>query len=310
MRILTIKEEAELTQAQLLNYYKELREFLINSPHDKCLTLGSLSFCENINPIVRDILKMATNYEVTIDGYNNIKGLTAIYASTHQSKWDHANLVIANPNHTIILNSSVLSPLYKILINANGGVYLDKSIEESRKNAKLECMRLLLQNKSITMFPESAWNLSPNKLHLPFRWGAVDMAKKTGKPIVPYVQYYIYDYAKLDGKERIKEVRIRFGRPIYVKETDSLLEKNEELSTAFATLKWELMEEFGTFLKPDNNMDLYHDFLAFSIRNLKNAGIDLDVETQNIFKANSYFYEEHPINAVMDEKQYKILVKK
>ena len=295
MIILTSKEEKKLTTKERIKYYEELKEYLLSTKHEN-LSKGSLTICPKLNPLIRKTLNELCGYKIYTEN-NDFKGLTGIYAYTHQDKYDHVNFVVANPNHTILLNSKVLSPLYKAMINMNGVVYVDKASKEDKNRVKLELTRLLLQEKSITMFPESAWNLSPNKLHLPLYIGMIDIARKTGLPIIPAVQEYEYKN-KNDGIEHIDYVHVKFGDPIYVKISDDLEEKLEEVSTAFSTLRWESIENKGLYRRDDITTEEYINFVRASINNLNKAGIDMAVEQQYIYGADNPFYKEHFLNAV------------
>ena len=301
-KILSSREERELNKQELLIYYKELRNYLISTKPEN-ITKGSLTICPVINPIIRKILECFCGYEIIVEGAEKIDGLVGIYAHTHQSNADHINLIASNPNHTILLNSSVLSILYKLVLCINGVIYVDKFDKESKNNAKTEMIRLLLQGTSITMFPESAWNCSPNKLHLPLYIGMVDIAKKAQVPIIPVVQEYIYDESKFDGKERIRKVIISYGEPIYVSEDDKLLEKLDEYSESISTMRWNLIERKGMYERKQISNSSYINFLKGIVRNLKNAGIDIEIEKKGIFGADDDFYLFHHLNAVdYDEK--------
>ncbi|MDD2378120.1 MAG: 1-acyl-sn-glycerol-3-phosphate acyltransferase [Bacilli bacterium] len=297
MKILTYDEEKILSNFELIKYYEQLKEYLISTPHEN-LTIGSLTICEKSNPFVRKTLNRYKKYEIFTEGNENIDGLLGIYAHTHQSKMDNINFIATNPNHTILLNSAVLNKFYKIILRINGVVFVKKSDNNDKKRVKLELMRLLLLGKSITMFPESCWNCSPNKLHLPLYLGVVDMAKKTGVPIIPVTQEYTYDETRQDGIERIKSVYIKYGQPIYVSKTNNLFEKLEEYSEAISTMRWDLIKEKGQFQREDINNFQYINYLQGIIRNLKNAGISIDVERQGIYGANDDFYLSHYINDV------------
>lgn len=306
MKILTLEEEKKLSNNELLAYYKELQSFLLKMPYSKNLSPGSLTICPKINNQVKKILKTFCGYKIETIGYENIKGITGIYAHTHQSKSDHINCVATNPNHTIILNSSVLSNFYKSVINFNGVYYVDKRNKASRNQAKLEMIKLLLENHSITIFPESTWNCSPNKLHLPMRFGLIDISKKSQKPIIPVVQEYIYDEKKQDGKERIKKAYIVYGNPIYVKYNDNLIEKLEEYSTAIATIRWNLIEQKGIFNRNNISNQQYINYMNGIKRNLRNAHIDINVEREGIYTSNDEFYLFHHINDVDYDKNGKL----
>ncbi len=125
---------------------------------------------------------------------------------------------------------------YKIILGFNGVYYVYKNSAESRRDSKLAMIKLGLDKKSTAIFPESAYCLSPNKLHLPFAYGIFDIARKSGQPIIPCVFEYFYDEEKLDGKKRIRLVKARYGSPIFVKENDSLDDKLNEYSAWISKL--------------------------------------------------------------------------
>lgn len=305
-KILSSQEERQLNNQELLVYYNKLREFLLSTKPEK-ITKGSLSVCPIINPMVRKLLEKFCGYEIVVEGAEKVDGLLGIYAHTHQSKADHINLIASNPNHTIMLNSSVLSIFYKLVLCINGVIYVDKFDKESKHNSKTEMIRLLLQGTSITMFPESAWNCSPNKLHLPLYIGMVDIAKKAQVPIIPVVQEYIYDENKYNGKERIKKAIIVYGEPIYVREEDSLLDKLDEYSESISTIRWNLIERKGIYERKNVSNESYINFLKGIVRNLKNAGIDIEVERKGIYGANDDFYLFHHLNAVDYDDEFNLL---
>ena len=304
--IIPFKEEQKLSNRELLNYYSKLRDYLKNTKHEG-LSKGSLTICPTINPLVSKVLNNCCGYEIEARYDSDINGLDGIYAHTHQSKMDHVNIIATNPNHTILLNSIILSELYKMILRINGVYFVDKSSKESKAKSKLEMIRLLLDDRSITMFPESAWCLSPNKLHLPFYIGIVDIAKKTGKPIIPVVQEYIYDESKLDGKERVKKVIVRYGNPIFVSETDNVFEKLEEYSEWISSARWDLISEKGLTNRIEINNELYINYLKSNIRNLENAGIDVNVERKGLFGANDEFYLFHHINDIAFDENGELL---
>lgn len=62
-KILSLKEELQLSQKVLLIHYSKLREYLLMTPHES-LTNGSLNVCKRINPIVRETLKKLCGYQI------------------------------------------------------------------------------------------------------------------------------------------------------------------------------------------------------------------------------------------------------
>lgn len=72
----------------------------------------------------------------------------------------------------------------------------------------------------INLSPEAMRNYT-NELLLPFKYGAVSMAKKTGAPIIPYA--ISGDYSLFS-----KNLTVLFGEPFYVGDMD-LYEANKKL---------------------------------------------------------------------------------
>ena len=157
-------------------------------------------------------------------------------------------------------------------------------------------IKLLLDGHSVAFFPESAWNLSPNKLHLPMNFGFIDIAKKTGVPIVPVVDEYTYDSSA--KKEKIKRIHIRFGKPIHVMRMDSLKDKLEEYQEAISTIRWALFEEKGIFRRDKLSNTEYINFVEENLKNLKMGGIDVNIEQKYSWNSESEFYVFHNYNLV------------
>lgn len=172
----------------------------------------------------------------------------------------------------------------------------DKSEKQNREGAKLDMIRLLLEGHSVAYFPESAWNLSPNKLHLDMSFGFLDIAKKAGVPVIPVVDEFTYEHnAK---KERITKIHTHFGKAIYISENDSLEEKLHEYSEKISTIRWDLIEEKGMEKRKDIPKTYYKDYLFGNIKNLDMGGIDINVERALLWHADDEFYKFHHINDV------------
>lgn len=101
---------------------------------------------------------------------------------------------------------------------ATGCISVDRSIHDS--NAKNKALEVLENGGAIGLFPEGTRNKTKAKL-LPFKYGAVSMAKKTNATIIPFG--IVGDY-----KFRSKNLKIKFGKPFKVGEM-SLEEANAKL---------------------------------------------------------------------------------
>ena len=103
-------------------------------------------------------------------------------------------------------------------VQAIGTIFVNRSSKASSKTARRTMIQTLLHGGNVLIFPEGTRNKTEQIL-LPFRYGAVRIAGKTGAKIIPMV------IEKL-GK---KSYRIAIGESIKVGVGDALEETNQEL---------------------------------------------------------------------------------
>ena len=96
------------------------------------------------------------------------------------------------------------------------------SVDRKKKNpeAKEMALEVLRQEKAICVFPEGTLNRTDGDI-IPFKYGAVSFAYKSGKPIIPFA---IINKAKLFSYK----TKVIFGKPYYVK-SDDLEKENKKL---------------------------------------------------------------------------------
>lgn len=114
-----------------------------------------------------------------------------------------------------------------------GTIPVDRSIKD--EDASQRAVEVLKRGGAIALFPEGTRNKTEAFL-LPFKFGAVSMAKKTGATIVPF---------GISGKfEKSKDnnLMIRFGEPFEVGDMD-LKEANEKLFKVVGDLMRENLKE-------------------------------------------------------------------
>lgn len=265
---------------------------------------------EQLNIVIKKILSKIIGNEVDIEGFSGAIDYPVIFASSHQDNMDLLNSILAIPHHFINLNSSSMKTFYKKAIELNGGVYVNRENSQSKGSAKNELISYLLNGYSVNMYPEGTYCLSPNKLHIPYHMGLIDIAQKTGRPIVPMVQEYEFAYND-KGKFYLKKVHIKFGHMLYVKPEDKLEDKLEEFEESMSSLAWDLMakitrenagKEFYT--RSDVSEQYYKDFLTYKKKQIENAGSSLEEEEKTIYGINDEFYNYFPINSVdLDSKR-------
>ena len=152
---------------------------------------------------------------VNIENIPKTRGI--ILAGNHTSKLDPL-LLMSTPNRCIhfLAKIELFSGYKKIFFNNLGIIPVDRS----KKNP--EAINLaneyLTDNRVIGIFPESTINKT-NDVIMPFKYGAVKMAKNTNSYIVPFAITKRYKFLK-------KSVTISFGKAYKVTK-DIETEKNK-----------------------------------------------------------------------------------
>ncbi len=296
-KILSYKEESLLDIEDLKKYYQSLKAYLVSKKFNVAKSTY-LHICESLNyKKVRKVIDTKKGYDLYIYGIENIPSGPVIFASTHQDYNDHFNVVLSIPEHIIILNTKNVTLKFKLLMAVNGIVYVDRTSDLSRFNSKIELMHYLAQNKSVVVFPEATFNCSPNKLHLPLHKGVVDIAKKMQVPIVPLIQEYTYDEQDATIKNVIS-CDVAFGKPIYVSYQDSKDEKINELSAAFSTIRWNLIEKKGDFQRVNISIQEYINYVLSRIDGWSKTKVSIDDERQMIYGVSDDFYLFHHANDI------------
>ena len=167
-------------------------------------------------PINKVFIKI---YKPTYNNLENIpKSSSVVLAGNHTSKLDPL-LLMSSTNRCIhfLAKIELFRGIKKYFFKNIGIIPVDRK----RKNpAALSLANKYLQDKKVIgIFPESTINKTKNII-MPFKYGAVKMAKETNSYIVPFA---------ITNKYKIlnKSVKITFGKPYKV--TRNIKEETEIL---------------------------------------------------------------------------------
>lgn len=159
-------------------------------------------------------------YRPEFEGRNNIpKSGSVILAGNHTNNLDAA-IMIAGPKrviHMLAKKELFKSKISNAFFRSMGCIPVDRKIHD--ENAKSEAIEVLKNNEVIGIFPEGTVNRT-NDIILPFKYGAVSFAKKTGAYIVPFT---------ITGKYKLfrRNIKITYGKAYKV--TDDLEIENKKL---------------------------------------------------------------------------------
>ena len=309
-KVLNYNEEKKLNLQEKKEYYKQLREYLLTREL-KVTTKGATTIAPKLKEITNDLAKMtckiftAKDAEIIYDGQENIPDGSVVFAQSHQGILDNFVWIPAIKQHCIILHGAEVNKLLLAAQLNSGLILVKKGDKENNLNAKLDQIEVLLKGHSVMCCPESTWNLSPNKLHLPLNFGFLDVARKAQCPVVPVVHEFTYDTTK--ETETITKVHTRFSKPIYINEEDNIFEKLAEYSEAISTMRYELIEEKGIEKSSNVSNQDYINFLKGNYKNLKLGKLDLEKEFKYIYRDDPDFYLFHHINDVPFDENGNLL---
>ena len=143
-------------------------------------------------------------------------------------------------------------PIYQGL-KMNGVIPLETKNRTDRKIAYNRAIELLQNGGNLLIYPEGAWNVSPNEVVMKTFTGTVRMAKETGVEIIPIgVEQY--------GKTFYFNVGENYGIDRNTSMSDD--ELNKQLRDKLATLKWEIMETQPMLKREELPDDYLEEFQA------------------------------------------------
>jgi len=162
---------------------------------------------------------------------NNIpKTNSIVLAGNHTSNLD-ALLLMSCTRRTIrfLAKKELCNTKIKKWFFKNVGII---PVDRSKKNPEVikEACKYLNNKEVIGLFPEGTINKTKDII-MPFKYGAVKMAKETNSMILPFA---------ISGKYKLfkKSVKIAFGKPYNV--TGSLEEENKKLENNVVNLLKEI----------------------------------------------------------------------
>ncbi len=127
----------------------------------------------------------------------------------------------------------------KLFDKIGAAIYVDRLNEESKKNAEEEIEIRVSNNKNVIIFPEGTRKdkdeEGKKKFLLPFKYGILSIAQKTGAPIIPMAINYKCGFLK-------KRTYVRIGKVMMIKPDDNLEIKKQILEEQIALLKLENIE--------------------------------------------------------------------
>lgn len=265
------------------------RKMKLNKPYDvKALKLGKALFPFFLRLVKIKRIISGGKINIIKNNYYKKNERPVIFAITHVGKYDIERAYEALNEHSILLFGTPEDVhgtfdgfmLEKLLVN-----YLDTNDKEDRKVVKHQMIKDLKNGANIMWFPEGTWNISPNLLVLPMRYGIIEVALEANAPIVPIALEYDLDN---------KIYYINIGKNFYANKYSNKIDAITALRDALATLKWEILENLSLINRKDidsNYWDNYTNILANEWHN-----VDFKCEEKYIFNNELLYSTEIAFN--------------
>lgn len=191
-----------------------------------------MSIYRYIHPLLLSVMVKRREHELIYLNKLPVVEGNVVFVVNHSNRFDIPYACEMIQKHAFLLiGKQRLEWLDRMAFLLNGTVWVDRMKKKSRQASFCKLRKKLTKGENILMFPEATWNLSDSLPVLPLYWGCVELAKQTGRPLIPIVLEYV-------GKQCF----VNFGTVMYVSEDDDKAEKIEELRDEFATRKWEIWE--------------------------------------------------------------------
>jgi len=176
-------------------------------------------------------------YNPTIIGAENIPSDGAILVcGNHKHLYDQCLSIVATKRFLrYMAKKEYFDGKFAWFFKWVGCIPVNRSIKDA--NAKEKALEHLEDGGAIGIFPEGTRNKTKDFL-LPFKFGAVSMAKKTNAMLVPFGITGDYTF-------RSKNLTARFGKPFAVGDM-TLEEANAKLEEAIGNLMKESLKEEKT----------------------------------------------------------------
>ena len=157
--------------------------------------------------LLKPVYKFYYNPKIYCKENLNIDG-PIIIAGNHIHLMDQCNVIISSKRVINYMAKKEYFDSFKTrwFFKLVGCIPVDRSKKD--KNAKNSAIEILNSGGAIGIFPEGTRNKTEEKL-LPFKYGAVSMARETNATIIPVA-------VTGDYKFRSKSLKAKFGKPFKV----------------------------------------------------------------------------------------------
>lgn len=230
-----------------------LSNLLLCNPR-KTLSKLNIGIKKAIHPVLMLLVPLFMDYKQVLESKNDLLGIespdeplelskeSVIWCVNHGFKDDIA-ASIHSTRHSYMFFGSLphfFNTIDGAALCLNGVILCNRKNRQMKKAAFDLAIQCLKKGNDLTIFPEGAWNKTPEKLILNLWPGVYRMAKGTGCKVVPVIHYLADPHKKYEGNV----IHTVIADPISM---NGLSEQEglEVLRDTMATWYFLLMEKYG-----------------------------------------------------------------
>lgn len=236
----SLLEIRNMTIDEVSKYYVELRKY----EYDNKIPLKGINIRNKIHKLLVELVRIERKLNdetLMVINDERVKSENSkIYVCTHAGGNDIQRTfeAIKEPAYLFLGDpKEAYRDATGLLLYFNGVICMESSDKTDRKIAKERAIELLNKGGNLLIYPEGAWNITPNLPVMKLFKGAVTMAKETGADIIPVaIEQYENNFFVSIGKNIIMDD---------VKDM-SIVEINHIVRNMMATQKWNIWERMGT----------------------------------------------------------------
>ncbi len=234
VELLNYKIINKMSKEEKIKYFKSLKQWYYNQRDPFSLEKGE-NGCRKIIGKMQKVFNLVYKPHV-IHKEKFPKTGSVILAANHLHSFDPLLLMTNSdmPFHLLAKHELLDDKLWSKLFSTIGSFFVDNNDPESRREAKEDMIKALLNDSLIMMYPEGTRNKTDKRL-LDFHMGTVIISQITESPIYPCAINSDYRLFK-------NNLCMSVGDPIYISPEDDLLKKNEELKEEISSLLDEVKE--------------------------------------------------------------------
>lgn len=201
---------------------------------------------DRLHPLLVALAKSKIKYDIEpLNNFYAVPGKPIVFAGNHSMPFDFPILTkVTKRRSYVFVGRQNLPVVDQIFFALNGVIFADRKDKQEMTEAKRTLLKYLSLGQSVAWFPEGTWNLTPNLLMLPMKWGIIEVARQADAQIIAMALDY----------DRDKNLcRVKFAPPI----TGDGLKDNQVgirlLRDAMATLRWEMMADKPTLSRAETD---------------------------------------------------------